>query len=556
MQPDFAGYASKYGVKCSDGNTILQGAFKANDKKKIPLVWAHQWDDPSNVLGHVILHERPDGLYSEAFFNDSPRAKEVKELILHDDVESLSIRARVLKRIGSGVQLADSKEVSVVYNGANPGAFIDTVFAHTEDGFEEVVIYTGEKLIHSEPFSEETTKEEIKQEMPNPQDQANEETIQDVFDSMSEKQKNVLYFMIAEAVGDGEIQQGDNMPFNLFADDELVHEDLMLTEDQIKTLLDDAKRTGSLKESAIMHADYGVENLEVLFPDAKLVGDNPNLISRDQTWVPKLLDGVKKTPFSRIKTVNVDITEAEARAKGFIKANEKFEGFYVAGHRVTTPTTFYVKQKMDRDDIVDITTLDIVVWMKTQMRVLLLEELARQILIGDGRLITDPDRINPDNIRPIWTDNNLYAHHDIITDIAAQQIDHFIEHRNEYKGSGTPTLYTTNAVLSKWRTLKDTNGRYIYETDEAICRAIRVKEIVPVEVMEGATRIDGTRTLGLHSILFNPIDYTVGADKGGETTFFENFDIDFNQHKYLFEGRSSGALTKPKSAIVYEQIIE
>lgn len=558
MKFDFSGYATKNDLKCADGRTIKHNAFKDNDGQTVPLVWQHVHNTPDNVLGHALLENRDDGVYAYCKFNDTQAGKNAKLLVQHGDITALSIFANNLVQKGANVIHGVIREVSLVLSGANPGALIDNLsIAHSDgsytDSEEEAIIYTGLEITTDNiEHAEENQNESI--------------TVKEIFDSLTEEQKNVVYAMLAEVIEDdiehsdededdilehSNNKGGNNMKKNVF-DQELDTEQLdteqhkTLSHDQIKAIVDDAVRYGSFRDSFLAHAqEYGIENIDFLFPDAKLVNDQPEWIKRDTSWVNAVLGGVKKTPFSRIKSIAADITADEARAKGYIKGTQKLEEVFPLLKRVTTPTTIYKKQKLDRDDIIDITDLDVVAWMKQEMRMMLDEEIARVILIGDGRQITDPDKINEENIRPIAHDVDLYSHKvKVAPNISgATLVETMIRNRKHYKGSGTPTLFTTNQILIDLLLVKDKIGRRLYDSKAALASALLVKDIVEVEVMESMPNLLG--------IFVNLNDYTLGADKGGQISMFDDFDIDFNQYKYLMETRISGALTNPKSALVF-----
>lgn len=573
MKYDFSGWATKNNIKCSDGRTILRDAFKHNDGQTVPLVWNHQHNESANVLGHAVLENREEGVYAYCTFNDTEAGKNAKLLVEHGDVTALSIYANQLKQNGSNVMHGTIREVSLVLAGANPGAFIDSIIRHGEFCEDEAVIYTGEDL----------TLEHADQKPSDKEDKAGEDnkgdgkvegkdqkTIKDVVDSMSEEQKNVLYALVGQALEGKEMAQSaieennniedggeQEMKHNVFEGRETDKKDV-LSHDAMETIFKDAKRYGSLKESFLAHADqYGIKDIEWLFPDAKNVNVPPDFIKRDDSYVQKVMRGVHHVPFSRIKSMHADITADQARAKGYIKGKLKKEEVFTLLKRTTSPTTIYKKQKLDRDDVVDITDFDVVAWLKMEMRMMLDEEIARAILVGDGRLSSDDDKINEMCIRPIATDADLYCVKAPVTvgaaateeEIAKAFIRTVIKSRKEYKGSGSPTLFTTEDVLTNCLLLEDKNGRIIYDTVEKLATALRVKEIVTVEVMEGAKTKVEQQEKPLMALMVNLVDYYVGADKGGAVNMFDDFDIDYNQQKYLMETRCSGALVKPYSAI-------
>lgn len=575
MKYDFSGWATRNNIKCSDGRTILKDAFKQHDGQTVPLVWNHQHNESANVLGHAVLENRDEGVYAYCTFNDTEAGKNAKLLVEHGDVTALSIYANQLKQKGSNVMHGTIREVSLVLAGANPGAFIDSVIRHGEFCEDEAVIYTGEELTlqHADDKpSDKEDKVDEKDEKGDGKVDKNEKTIKDVVDSMSEEQKNVLYALVGQALegkemAESAIEENENnidenggeqeMKHNVFEGRETENKDV-LSHDAMETILKDAKRYGSLKESFLAHAEsYGIKDIEWLFPDAKNVNMPPDFIKRDDSYVQKVMRGVHHVPFSRIKSMHADITADEARAKGYMKGKRKKEEVFTLLKRTTTPTTIYKKQKLDRDDVVDITDFDVVAWLKMEMRMMLDEEIARAILVGDGRLADSDDKINETCIRPISTDDDLYCVKAPVAvaaaatedDIAKAFIKTVIKSRKEYKGSGSPTLFTTEDVITNCLLLEDKNGRVIYDTVDKLATALRVKEIVAVEVMEGAKTKVSTVEKPLMAIMVNLVDYYVGADKGGAVNMFDDFDIDYNQQKYLMETRCSGALVKPYSAV-------
>ena len=573
MKYDFSGWATKNNIKCSDGRTILRDAFKHNDGQTVPLVWNHQHNESANVLGHAVLENREEGVYAYCTFNDTEAGKNAKLLVEHGDVTALSIYANQLKQNGSNVMHGTIREVSLVLAGANPGAFIDSIIRHGEFCEDEAVIYTGENLSleHADQKPSDKDDKAGEDDKGDGKVEGNKEkTIKDVVDSMSEEQKNVLYALVGQALEGKEMAQSaieennniedggeQEMKHNVFEGRETDKKDV-LSHDAMETIFKDAKRYGSLKESFLAHAEnYGIKDIEWLFPDAKNVNMPPDFIKRDDSYVQKVMRGVHHVPFSRIKSMHADITADQARAKGYIKGKLKKEEVFTLLKRTTSPTTIYKKQKLDRDDVVDITDFDVVAWLKMEMRMMLDEEIARAILVGDGRLSSDDDKINEMCIRPIATDADLYCVKAPVTvasaateeEIAKAFIRTVIKSRKEYKGSGSPTLFTTEDVLTNCLLLEDKNGRIIYDTVEKLATALRVKEIVTVEVMEGAKTKVESQEKPLMALMVNLVDYYVGADKGGAVNMFDDFDIDYNQQKYLMETRCSGALVKPYSAI-------
>ena len=550
---DFSGWATRNDIKCSDGRTIRKNAFKDNDGQTVPLVWNHSHNDPANVLGHALLENRDQGVYAYCTFNNSELGQTAKELVEHGDVTSLSIYANKLKQNGGDVIHGAIREVSLVLAGANPGAYIDSVMVHGEESDEEAVIFTGENISLSHAENEPQPEEKIEEE----NTMAKEKTVQDVFNELTEEQKQVVYALIGQALEDAqdEEDEGDyEMKQNVFDNDEM-NSGNVLSHSDMMDIISDAKRYGSMKDSFLAHTqNYGIENVDFLFPDPENVNMPPTFIERDMGWVQKVMSGVHHTPFSRIKSMFADITADEARAKGYIKGNLKKEEVFTLLKRTTTPTTIYKKQKMDRDDVVDITDFDVIAWLKKEMRLMLDEEIARAILVGDGRLSSSDDKINETNVRPILTDEDLYTVKANITvasnatgsEKAKAFIDEVIRSRKDYKGSGNPTLFTTEDMVTECLLLEDSMGHKLYKSEAELATTLRVKEIVTVEVMEGVKDKNSHDVAG---IIVNLADYNVGADKGGAVNMFDDFDIDYNQQKYLIETRCSGALIKPYSAI-------
>ena len=575
---DFSGWATRNDLKCSDGRTIRKDAFKDNNGQKVPLVWNHQHNDPLNILGHALLENRQEGVYAYCTFNETEAGQNAKLLVEHGDVSALSIYANQLKQRGSDVIHGAIREVSLVLAGANPGAFIDSVICHGEESEEEAIIYTGEdiSLFHAECDKKEETKEEkpVENEKKTTEDEKkttdSEETVGEVLDTLNEKQKTAVFALIAQALENADNSNDDDeeekeMKHNVFDQDETMKENV-LSHSDIESILSDAKRSGSLKESFLAHtATYGIDQIDTLFPEPKSMNTPPEFIKRDMDWVAGVINGVHHTPFSRIKSMFANITEDEARAKGYIKGNLKKEEVFTLLKRTTTPTTIYKKQKLDRDDILDITDFDVVAWIKGEMRMMLDEEIARAILVGDGRLTSDDDHIPEQNIRPVWKDDDLYTIKTKITvsttatddDKAKAMIKAAVKSRKNYKGSGNPVLYTTEDFLTNCLLLEDTQGYRLYKSEQDVATAMRVSKIVTVPVMEGLTRTDSeSKTRTLMGIIVNLKDYNVGADKGGAVNMFDDFDIDYNQQKYLMETRCSGALIKPYSAIALEMVTE
>lgn len=577
-KPDFSGWATKADVTCSDGRVIMHDAFKDCDGEIVPLVWNHQHNDPNNVLGHALLKNTGDGVYAYGYFNESESASVAKILLKHGDITSMSILANKLKEDGKRVMHGIIREVSLVVAGANPKAFIENVLTHSGDVVEDtVMIHFDEDLSIGEDIDTsvlehadtdpESSNEESKDDGAK-KDTNKEPTYSEVFMSMSDDQKNLLYAMLEETIkAKNENDEGgnDSMKQNLFDQDkDLKKTEGVLSHEAQMTIIGDAKRFGSMKESVIQHAEtYGINQIDYLLPEAKAVTNTPEFIKRDTGWVSSVMNGAHRSPFSRIKSVFADITADEARAKGYMKGKLKKEEVFGLLKRTTTPTTVYKKQKMDRDDVIDITDFNVISWLKTEMRWMLDEELARAILVGDGRLASDDDKINEQNIRPIWKDEELYtikARFDTTTGTDDDKIKAFIRSaikaRKDYQGSGNPVLFTTEDVLTDALLLTDEIGRDLYDSVEKLATKLRVSRIITVPVLEGLSRNgegdDSGSRYNLYGIIVNMNDYYIGADKGGAINMFEDFDIDYNQQKYLIETRCSGALVKPYSAIVLE----
>lgn len=565
---DFSGWATRNDLQCADGRVIRRDAFKDCDGIKVPLVWNHDHATATNVLGHALLENRKDGVYTYGWFNETEKGQIAKELVSHGDITQLSIYANKLKQVGHDVVHGAIREVSLVLAGANPGAKIEETMVHSEDSEfgDEGVIYTGEpiQLYHSEEAAEETEEalEHADSKPDEGEEKMNEETVQDVVDSMTDKQRRVMYALIGMAADRKETEKKEDdeeeteVKHNIFETDEA--QGNTLSHSEMQTIISDAKRYGSMKDSFMAHAaEYGIESIDMLFPEPKTMNNPPEFISREMSWVDKVMNGVHHTPFSRIKSVFADITEDDARARGYIKGNLKKDEVFTLLKRTTTPTTVYKKQKLDRDDAIDITDFDVIAWLKSEMRMMLDEELARAILIGDGRLSSSDDKINEGNIRPIVSDADLYTIKKKVTvktsatdpEKAKAFIRMAVKSRKEYKGSGSPTLFTTEDWLTECLLLEDTTGRRLYADENALRSAMRVSSIVTVPVMEG---VKGPSSGDLMGIIVNLNDYNVGADKGGAVNMFDDFDIDYNQMKYLIETRCSGALIKPYSAIVLE----
>lgn len=663
MNYDFSGYATKNDLVCRDGRVIRRDAFKDNDHTRVPLVWQHIHNDPQNVLGHADLENRSDGVYAYCSFNDTPGGQNAKSFVQHGDVTSMSIYANDLLQQGKNVLRGKIREVSLVLAGANPGALIDPLsIAHGDGTYtdldDEAIIFTGEDLyVNMDNFISHADEDDDEEE------DSMEETVQDVLDTLNDKQRKVLEFLVGEALkgnsmkhaaeddfddedGGGEtvkdvldtlnakqrkvleflvgmamskggtaqhdgFEDGyfyddnyyyndgyyydddddeyyydddydmqhdgfynyymeDDMKSNVF-DDQYGDEYAELSHDAITAMIDEAKTgsNGSIKSTFLEH---GIENLEVLYPEAKLVGKNPEIISRDMTWVDKVWGSLRKTPFARIKSIAANITEYEARARGYVKGTQKIEEVLTLLSRTTTPQTVYKLQKIDRDDVIDITDLDVVAWMKVEMRTMLNEEIVRAVMVGDDRASSDPSYINPEHIRPIYQDNDVYTIHDTVTigttatfnDIADAIIEHAVLARKNYMGSGVPTMYASTDVITRMLLAKDQLGHRMYRNEAELASALRVKEIVEVPIFDGVTRTASITTESngstvttseqrkLLALIVNLADYSLGADKGGAVNLFDDFDLNFNKYEYLIETRCSGALTKPYSAIAIE----
>ena len=573
---DFSGWATRCNVKCSDGRTIMKDAFVDNDKTTVPLVWQHNHTDADNVLGHALLENRAEGVYAYCSLNNTPEGKRAKELVQHGDICSLSIYANQLKQTGGNVIHGLIREVSLVLAGANPGARImDVNIAHGDNADGDAYIFNAsetldigtevEDIEHSDNNKEGENmpnKEEQKEIKVEHADEGNdEETIQDVFDTLTEKQKKVVYAMIGMALEDkenGNAQEDKEMKHNAFDTSNEADNKTELMHSEVLAAIEDAKKSGSMKDAFISH---GITNVDTLFPEVQAVNKTPELIARDTNWVSVVMGGVKHTPFSRVKSTAANITADEARARGYIKGKQKISEVITALKRTTLPTTVYKLQKMDRDDVIDITDFDVVAWLKQEMRGMLDEELARAFLIGDGRDGSDDSKINEQNIRPILGDNATYTVTRTLTrtsgetdsDFAKDFIKDVVKSRKEYKGSGNPILFTTEDLLTEMLLIEDKIGHRIYKTEAELATALRVSKIVTVPVFEGHKREVAGKNYALMGILVNLADYNVGADKGGAVNMFDDFDIDYNKYEYLIETRCSGALVKPYSAITFEE---
>lgn len=571
---DFCGWATRNDIQCSDGRTIRKDAFKHNDGQTVPLVWNHAHSDPLNVLGHALLENRENGVYAYCSFNNTEAGQSAKEAVRHGDVNSLSIFANKLTQKGGDVLHGMIREVSLVLAGANPGAKIETIIEHGDGEDETAIIYNGEglELVHADDETPKTEKENTKMAEENTKTtetkSEDEETVEDVFNTLTDKQKNVVYAIIGKALEDAKSENDNAQHSDITGDEEVMkhnvfdgtemNDENVISHSEMKDIITDAKRYGSMKESVLQH---GIDDIEYLFPDAKEVNNGaPEFIKREDSWVTEVMNATHHTPFSRIKSTFANITEDEARAKGYIKGKMKKEEFFSLIKRTTEPTTVYKKQKLDRDDVVDITSFDVVAWLKTEMRGMLNEELARAFLIGDGRVSGDEDKIDELHIRPIWTDDDLFTIKSVTrgtdaADIAAKFIDDAVRARKNYKGSGSPVFYASEDIVTECLLLKDTMGHRLYPTMTELANAIRASKIVPVPVMDGVTRSVSGETRNLLGIMVNLTDYNVGADNGGSVNMFDDFDIDYNQMKYLIETRCSGAMIKPYAAIAFESVV-
>lgn len=625
---DCSGWATKANMLCSDGRTIRKNAFEECDGKTVPVVWNHEHNDPNAVLGHAVLENRDNGVYAYISFNNTEAGQNAKTLVQHKDIDRLSIWANKLKQMGGDVIHGVIREVSLVLAGANPGAVIDSVMAHGDGSEEEAIIRCGEyidfddELTHSDEGKKGETevgidnkeqkpatkndgektvadvfnrlteeqktvvyamigqaleeagvnaddegKTEVKHAASKDDSSDSDETVADVFNTLTDKQKTVVYAMIGQALEDAGVDtddvehseegETDFMKHNVFDKETNTQDQEILTHSEFQEIIGEARRRGSLKDAFLEH---GITDIDTLFPDAQTIDKTPGFIQRDNGWVAGVMAAVHKTPFSRVKSIFADITEDEARAKGYIKGKQKKDEVFKMLKRVTTPVTVYKKQSLDRDDMLDITDFDMIPWLKQEMRMMLDEELARAYLFGDGRSTSAEDKINEQNIRPVWTDDDVYT---VKSEIAITKattaeekaqafIKACIKSRKAYKGSGNPTMYMSEDMLTDCLLLEDKTGRVIYDTVEKLATRLRVNKIVPVPVMEGLSRIKGANTHFLAGLYVNLTDYNVGTDRGGDVTMFDDFDIDFNKQKYLIETRCSGAMCKPYGAVAIE----
>ena len=625
---DCSGWATKANMLCSDGRTIRKNAFEECDGKTVPVVWNHEHNDPNAVLGHAVLENRDNGVYAYISFNNTEAGQNAKTLVQHKDIDRLSIWANKLKQMGGDVIHGVIREVSLVLAGANPGAVIDSVIAHGDSTDEEAIIRCGEyiefsdELAHSDGGTKGETevgtdnkeqkpaakkndektvadvfntlteeqktvvyamigqaledagagtdnedKGEVKHAASEDDSSDSDETVADVFNTLTDKQKTVVYAMIGQALEDAGVDtddvehseegETDFMKCNVFDKETNTQDQEILTHSEFQEIIGEARRRGSLKDAFLEH---GITDIDTLFPDAQTIDKTPGFIQRDNGWVAGVMAAVHKTPFGRVKSIFADITEDEARAKGYIKGKQKKDEVFKMLKRVTTPVTVYKKQSLDRDDMLDITDFEMIPWLKQEMRMMLDEELARAYLFGDGRSTSAEDKINEQNIRPVWTDDDVYT---VKSEIAITKattaeekaqafIKACIKSRKAYKGSGNPTMYMSEDMLTDCLLLEDKTGRVIYDTVEKLATRLRVNKIVPVPVMEGLSRIKGANTHFLAGLYVNLTDYNVGTDRGGDVTMFDDFDIDFNKQKYLIETRCSGAMCKPYGAVAIE----
>ena len=607
---DFSGWATRNNLKCGDGRVILKDAFKECDGTTVPLVWNHQHNEPFNVLGHALLENRDSGVYAYCTFNDTESGLAGKKLVQHGDVTALSIYANKLKQNGPNVEHGVIREVSLVLAGANPGAFIDSILEHSDNPEEddEAIIHfvTGDDITmpkdnameHSDENTEKLVAgltqaqlDEIAEYIAHAEEEKSEKTVEDVFNELNEEQKNVVYYMIGaaleeakkgEAAKHNDTDEGEEntMKHNVF-DGATENKKTTLSHDDMQAIMADAKRLGSLKEAFLAHGEsdadytpatgpngtagtnYGIANINYLFPDDRMIGDGaPEFIKRDTEWVSDFMGRVHHTPFSRVKSKFANLTADAARARGYVKGKKKVEEVITLLKRATGPQTIYKKQRLDRDDILDITDFNVVAWLKGEMRIMLDEEIARACLVGDGRLAASDDKIQEIHVRPIWTDDSLYTIKYAINAATANTeekltkefIKGAVKARKDYKGSGNPVLYTTEDMLTNCLLLEDQIGHRLYKTEGELATALRVSKIVTVPVMENLTRTTDAGTHTLLGIIVNPKDYNIGADKGGSVSMFEDFDIDFNQEKYLIETRISGAMVVPYAAIAIESV--
>lgn len=621
MKVDFSGYATKANLKCTDGRTIQSNAFSHMDGASVPLVWGHLHDDPGNVIGRAFLEKRDNGMYVYGSLNNTSKAKDTKELLRHGDITDISIYANHVEERGGNVVHGDIVEVSLVMRGANPGAKIEQVTLSHGDGTYSSL--DDEMVIHHsgfvDNFGEKNLAIDIFDDNGNPiqdpndvqgcffhSDDAEEninltpEEVRDIFNNFNKKQKAAVYVIVGAAIDDAKsndeskrkkpadvseniVKQSDggddNMKFNAFESNGQAANGAIVTEEGkvlshadieniAATTFEDCRKNKTNFRDALMHAanDYGIKNIEILFPEAQNINKTPEMVKRRTEWVSTVMSGTKHTPFSRIRSTFADITADEARARGYIKGKKKIEEVFPVMKRVTAPQTVYKKQKLDRDDIIDITDFPVVAWLRAEMRIMLDEEIARAILIGDGRAVDSDDKIKEENIRPIWTDDEFYSYKLQIAAADANDYDKladaFVRSRLYYEGAGNPVAFMAPETVTELMLQRDKDGNRKYKTETELRDALRVTKIIEVPLFYNKTRTASvtppeggsatTKTFALNAIIVNLNDYTVGADKGGQVSMIDDFDIDYNQYKYLIETRISGALTGYHSAVVIE----
>ena len=591
---DFSGYATKNDVRCSDNKVIRHGAFAAYDGKTVPLVWQHKHGDVENVLGHADLEVREDGVYAYAHLNNTDRGRTAREMVKNGDIKAMSIYATHVRARGNDVVHGELVEVSLVLRGANPGALIDQVsIEHGDNGDEiEAVIYTDAQLdfvSHGDDFedededfeAEETNDVEHAEEEPEADEAEGDEddpTLGEIFEGMTEEQKTAVYAIVGQLVDsvdeeaeESETEEAEDTAHSDTTEDTMAHKNVfegsatteelpVLTHSQIETIFEDARSGGSLKDAILAHADaYGIKQIETLFPEAKDLWNTPEFIKRKTDWVNSVVGGAKHSPFSRIRTRFADITADEARARGYIKGNKKEDEVFTLLQRTTSPTTIYKKQRLDRDDILDITDFDVVSWIRGEMKIMLEEELGRAVLIGDGRPVSSKDKIKEDCIRPIYKEDSLYAPRVVLAKETSVDdiLDSMVRALDDYDGAGNPTWFADPRLVTEMLLLKDKMGHRQFRTIAELADYIGVSKIVKVPLMKGLKRTSAKNgELEALGIIVNMSDYTIGADKGGQLFAAEDFDISFNQYHYLLETRLSGALTQPKSAVIIERKVE
>lgn len=586
---DFSGYATRNDVRCSDNKVIRHGAFAAYDGRSVPLVWQHQHKDVTNVLGHADLEVRDDGVYAYAHLNHSDAGRTAREMVRNGDVKAMSIYATHVKSRGNDVVHGELVEVSLVLRGANPGAYIDQVsIEHGDNGDEFAAVMYNDAQIDfvshddSDDFDEEYEEEETEEEETEAEEtddvehaeDGDDPTLGEIFDGMTEEQKTAVYAIVGQLIDaedeEAETPSEDTAHSDTTTEDTMAHQNVFegskteelptLSHADVEAIFEDAKTRGSLKDAVLAHADaYGIKQIETLFPEAKDLWNTPEFIKRKTEWVSAVVSGAKHSPFSRIRTRFADITADEARAKGYIKGNKKEDEVFTLLQRVTSPTTIYKKQRLDRDDILDITDFDVVSWIRGEMKIMIEEEIGRAILIGDGRDITSKDKIKEDCIRPIYKEDSLYAPRVIMAkDTSTEDVlDSIVRAMDDYDGAGSPTWFADPRLVTEILLLKDKMGHRLFRSVSELADYVGVGKIVKVPLMKGLRR-NSTKNGDLDAlgIIVNMVDYTIGADKGGQLFAAEDFDLSFNQYHYLLETRLSGALTHPKSALIVERKVE